>query len=118
MNSANGLDRAMEAMRNRYRRRILFELRERRRDSGGDTLRIATLSFGSDGDAEANVRLLLRHSHLPKLENFGYISWGRDAGTITKGPEWDEIAPFVRLVADQSDERPDRSRSRPTRGRR
>ena len=47
------------------------------------------------------------HSHLPRLENHGFITWDRDAGTLERGPNWAEIAPLVRLLNDHQDELPE-----------
>jgi hypothetical protein len=49
----------------------------------------------------------LVHSHLPKLEDMGYIEWDRDTGKIRKGPNWNEIAPLLELIHDHQDELPD-----------
>lgn len=37
----------------------------------------------------------LRESHLPALEEAGYIVWDRDEGTIKPGPNFDEAAAHV-----------------------
>ena len=37
----------------------------------------------------------LRESHLPALEEAGYIEWDREAGTIRPGPNFEEAAGHV-----------------------
>ena len=37
----------------------------------------------------------LRETHLPALEEAGYIEWDREAGTISPGPNFDEAAAHV-----------------------
>jgi len=37
----------------------------------------------------------LRETHLPALEEAGYIEWDREAGTIEPGPNFDEAASHV-----------------------
>ena len=96
----------MEAMGDRYRRRLLFELQKHNPQSDDDTQQQPGLSPEFDGEAESTVQSMMYHSHLPKLEELGYIYWDREAGTISKGPEWNEIAPFVQLLHEHGDELP------------
>lgn len=37
----------------------------------------------------------LRETHLPALEEAGYIEWDREAGTIEPGPNFEEAAEHV-----------------------
>jgi len=37
----------------------------------------------------------LRETHLPALEEAGYIEWDREAGTIEPGPNFEEAAGHV-----------------------
>jgi hypothetical protein len=37
----------------------------------------------------------LRETHLPALEEAGYIEWDREAGTIEPGPNFEEAAAHV-----------------------
>lgn len=37
----------------------------------------------------------LRESHLPALEEAGYIEWDRETGTIRPGPNFEEAAGHV-----------------------
>lgn len=37
----------------------------------------------------------LRETHLPALEEAGYIEWDREAGTIEPGPNFEEAASHV-----------------------
>lgn len=60
-----------------------------------------------NGAQEDEVQeLQLTHTHLPKLDDMGYIVWDRDHGTIVKGPNWEEIEPVVRLLSDNRDQIP------------
>jgi len=49
----------------------------------------------------------LVHKHLPKLDDMGYISWNQATNKISKGPNWDDIAPILKLMYDNQDELPD-----------
>jgi len=37
----------------------------------------------------------------------GLIDWDRQSGELSKGPNWNEIAPLLQLIADNRDELPD-----------
>lgn len=90
-------------MGDRYHRRLLPELRRSNPQSDDDTQRTATPDSEFGDKTESVVQAIIQHSHLPKLEELEYISWDREAGTISKGPEWAEIVPFVQLLHDHSD---------------
>ncbi len=42
----------------------------------------------------------LRESHLPALEEAGYIEWDREAGTIAPGPNFEEAEAHVADLPD------------------
>lgn len=56
---------------------------------------------------EPDIKIELIHSHLPKLEEHEYITWDRESGEISKGPNWSEIAPLLHLLDEHADELPD-----------
>lgn len=53
--------------------------------------------------SKADIRT--HHVHLPKLAEYGYITWLRDAHMVTKGPDFDEVRPVLEVVDDDRDER-------------
>lgn len=62
----------------------------------------------SESDAEAVERLVtMRHVHLPKLVDYGFIEWDEAAHEVTKGPTFDQIKPLLELLANHEDELPD-----------
>ncbi|ELZ08892.1 hypothetical protein C479_12229 [Halovivax asiaticus JCM 14624] len=85
----------MEALQNGRRRRVLAAIQE----EGPLSVADATRSVAADSDCgegrTASVRVMLHHAHLPKLEAMDYICWNREDETVSEGPAWDEIAPFV-----------------------
>lgn len=56
---------------------------------------------------EKLAQMEMFHNHLPKLEELGYITWDRESGTISKGGNWDEVEPLLRLLQEHQDELPD-----------
>ena len=62
----------------------------------------------NESEAEELSRLVeMRHVHLPKLEDYGFIDWNRDTNEVSKGPKFDEIRPLLELLRDHEDELPD-----------
>lgn len=102
-------DGALEALKHRYRRRLLVALLDHNPQDDDDAQEaenaLGTVT-GADTDEEL-IETELVHNHLPKLEDLGYIRWDREAGTISKGPNWDEIAPLLEVLDTHADELPD-----------
>jgi DNA-binding transcriptional ArsR family regulator len=59
-----------------------------------------------DDAALTEMRMALHHVHLPKLAEAGYLEYDRDTHTIRRGPNFGEITPLLRLMADHEDELP------------
>ncbi|MEZ3163102.1 hypothetical protein ABNG03_01020 [Halorubrum sp. RMP-47] len=53
---------------------------------------VADLRVRGRGD---EIAAELRETHLPALEEAGYIEWDREAGTIEPGPNFEEAASHV-----------------------
>ena len=96
------LDELFEALSRPSRRRILTALAEA---DPRDEAEFASGDFTSDARRQ-EVSMRLHHTHLPKLEEAGFIEWGTDSKTITRGPRFDEIAPLVELMSAHRDELP------------
>lgn len=103
LQSTRSLDRLFDALRHPYRRRILMLVNEHNpRDE--DEFSVGELE--TEDDAVALTAVELYHAHLPKLAEAGYIEWDADTQTIRRGPNFDEIAPLLQLMADHEDELP------------
>lgn len=50
--------------------------------------------------------LQLRHHHLPKLADMGYIHWENDPFSVQRGPNFEEPAFFIKSVLESKDEIP------------
>ena len=73
----------LDALSNPYRRQLLVALLDHnpQDDSNRDPLDIL-----SESDEADVLESELVHTHLPKLDDMGYISWDRDSNNISKGP--------------------------------
>jgi hypothetical protein len=50
------------------------------------------------------LELQLYHTHLPKLADVGLVEWERDAGIVSRGPEFSEVRPFVERIRESERE--------------
>ena len=105
--AGESVDRAFEALANPHRRQLLFALvtANPQADDGLDPLNLLA-EEASEGPSVS--RAGLRHVHLPKLADMGFVEWDRDAGDVSKGPDWDELAPVLQALSDSGDERSER----------
>lgn len=65
-------------------------------------------SPGAIGDTVAAVDrpVSMRHVHLPKLEDLGFIDWDRRTHEVRQGPRFDEIEPLLDVLVANQDELP------------
>lgn len=96
--SAPGMDRIVNVLRNRQRRRTLMGLAAGRVSATTDVMMRGTNVEEVESDLE--------QTHLPMLEEEGYIVWDRESGEISKGPRFDEIEPVLKLLEEHADELP------------
>lgn len=104
-NSPPSMDTVMDVLANEYRRRILVALLEHNPQDDDDPQVPGDIDL-ADEDLET-LRVHMTHTHLPKLEDSGFIEWDRDSHTIRKGPQFDEIQPLLKLMRNHADELPD-----------
>jgi len=62
--------------------------------------------IAEDGVAEMSRLVEMRHVHLPKLVDYGFIEWDRDKNEVSKGPKFDEIQPLLELLENHDEELP------------
>ena len=96
------LDELFEALSKPPRRRVLTALADA---NPRDEAEFAPGDVASD-ERRAAVVTRLHHTHLPNLDEAGFIEWNPDSETITRGPRFDEIAPLVELLVAHRDELP------------
>lgn len=106
--------RVFEALANSSRRQLLFALLAETPQYHDSIDPIDLLSKRNAIDDLETIRLELRHVHLPKLADMGFIEWNRQSGTVSKGPNWEEIASLLQLIYEHPDELPDEWLSEPT----
>lgn len=56
-----------------------------------------------DEEKRQRERIELRHVHLPKLEEGRLIDWNRESNVVAKGPDFGEIEPLLKLLANGHD---------------
>lgn len=54
---------------------------------------------GSPSSAEERT-IRLYHTHLPKLESEGLITWGRETRTVARGPAFEEVSPALEAIRE------------------
>lgn len=97
------LDDALDALNHIQRRKLLIALLDHNPQDDPP----AVLA-DSEHDADALEHLVaMTHVHLPKLAEYGFITWNQDTHEVTQGPNFDGIHPLLKLVADHEDELPD-----------
>ncbi|WP_276272544.1 DUF7344 domain-containing protein [Haloarcula litorea] len=75
--------------------------------SAEDGERATAAGTGTWDDALDAELVELHHTHLPKLADADVIEWDRETGVVTRGPAFDEVEPFTRLLADNREALPD-----------
>lgn len=104
MKESSRVDDLFEALSNPYRRQLLVALVDHNPQHDGDP---DPLDLVSDDVEHGVLEIHLFHSHLPKLEEMGFITWDRRTREISKGPNWADIEPLITLIHDHQEELPD-----------
>lgn len=112
-------ERSLDALGHQYRRQLLFELNERRPDEALTGYVPTLYRFESrrpaaggvaakrvDSDVDAADAIEPYHRHLPKLADYGYVSWERESGDVDRGPNWEEIEPLLTVLWRHREELP------------
>jgi hypothetical protein len=99
------LDAALDALANKYRRRVLVALLEHNPQDDDD--RQIPEGGSLESDELDQLLLQMRHTHLPKLAESGFIEWDQETNTIRQGPQFTEIRPLLELLQNHANELPD-----------
>lgn len=95
-------DNAFNALAHEDRRRLLIALLED--NPQPDTGAVSVDGGSGSVSATQQLDVQMYHQHLPKLEDYGYIKWNKDANEVVKGSRFDELRPLLACVADHADE--------------
>jgi uncharacterized protein YajQ (UPF0234 family) len=91
------LESLFDVLRSRERRRIVTTLLDTELEAGGSVPVRALVPAGVDAES---FRVQLRHCHLPRLADGGYIEWDREAGRVRAGAAYDDLATVVELLRE------------------
>lgn len=97
------LDRVFRALSKSMRRRVLLALM---RKNPREDDEFETVEFRPEDTARETISIELRHAHLPKLDEAGFIDWNEETGVVTRGEDFEEIRPLLELMDDHRDELP------------
>lgn len=97
-NEAMLLDGFADCIGHEYRRKILFLLYQK--DDG--RLSVPDDLLNQDIDRE-RFDLELTHSHLPKLEEAGFIQWDKERGEMREGDNYEKIEPLLEVLTNRYD---------------
>lgn len=100
MDHRSRLDDLFDLLSNRYRRQILHLLSEG--DDGYEPV-VTPADLVTETDDIETVTLQLYHSHLPKLDDSGYVEWDQDDIRVRRGPRYQDIEPVVSRLSDYED---------------
>lgn len=93
-------DAVFRALASERRRRLLAALaRHSPEDEIPVSEAVRSRSRGMD-----DFPIAMRHNHLPKLERWGFIRWNRDAGVVSRGPQFEEIVPLLTTLLNHDDD--------------
>lgn len=94
-------DAVADALADVDRRRLLVALV--RLESGIGPVGLEEL--GAEFDYPEHT-LEMEHIHLPKLDEYGFVSWDRDLQKIAPGPAFGTIEPIVAVLDSRSEDLP------------
>ena len=97
------LGRIFDALGHPYRRRILFLVSDY---SDRDADHVALEDVSVDVGGSDLLLTDLHHRHLPPLAEADYVTWDRQARTVSRGPNFEEVEPLVGLVDEHREELP------------
>lgn len=98
-------DTVLHVLENQYRRRLLVALLEHN-PQDADNPQIASEIELAEEDLES-LSIHMTHTHLPKLEESGFIEWDWDTNSVRKGPQFDEIQPLLEVLQNHASKLPD-----------
>ena len=83
-----------EAMSDTYRQRVLQELHSR---GSAELPLVMPEDVASEMEDLDRLSVILHHTHLPKLDQLGFIEYDPNSQTVVRGQRFDELRPVLRL---------------------
>lgn len=100
---STSFDTILDALGHVDRRRLFLALLHANVD---DELPVEVDTLEHDSTEDA-FRLSMRHVHLPKLDDDGFVDTNSDHTAVTTGPRFDEIRPLLELLDANRGQLPD-----------
>ena len=94
------LDELLGLLGDHHRRRVVTELAD------NSPVTVEEFVRAADGVAPHSVAITLHHTHLPKLQRAGVVTWDDGAGTVSRGPEFEAVEPLVELFRSNRERLP------------
>lgn len=94
-------DNIFDALRDEHRRELLLDLLEHNPQSV--TKQSIANGRTERADADRQLQIAMYHTHLPKLEDYGFIQWNEDENDVIKGPQFGELRPLLEWVDESSE---------------
>ncbi len=104
MDPSTRWDNVLDSLAAEPRRQIIVSLLEAPRDQW---LSLPDAAASSHTETGERLRTSLKHYHLPKLAELGYIHWEPDPFRLRRGPNFHVIGALVDHGLDGSDTYPD-----------
>lgn len=96
----NLVDQTFDILRHSSRRRILMRLYHH---SGPGKASIDPTDFIPEDANQEQIQSELYHTHLPRLDDSGFVDWDRHRDLIMRGPQFEELYPFLDLLEESED---------------
>jgi len=113
-----GNDDAFDALADRRRRQLLVDLlhhepqpvptlsdASRELLGANESLLDEFLSGNLEIDDADKTAVRMYHVHLPKLVEYGYVEWDRDADAVSKGKKFDAIHHLLEILDERGSAR-------------
>lgn len=98
------MQQAFETLSYAPRRRIIRALDDRNARTVDE---FVSRAIFPDHDDSKKAHIDFHHRHLPSLDRAGVIDWDRENSLVTRGEQFDEIAPLLKVIDEHRDELPD-----------
>lgn len=91
------LDLAFRALSHPERRQLLLALEDRNSQTDASFAYLDEAPFAEWRDEEG-LHVRMHHTHLPMLEQAGFIEWDQAHDEVTIGPNYEVVRPFLSTI--------------------